>query len=183
MSRPIAHLAVAAFAALAVACATDPLHVRVDQDPAHSVADYRTFGFYDQSSTDSARYQTLLTSHLQASIRRQLESRGYVYSQEQPQLLVNFAVNVHRQHQIQATPAGGLGLRSPYLGIGGYNVDTVTTKQGTVTIDVVDATNRSIIWQGVGEGALSAETGSNTASVVNNAVTRIFRDFPSHNAL
>jgi hypothetical protein len=183
MSRPIAHFATAAFIVLAAACTTNPVHVRVDQDSARNVAAYRTFGFYEQPSTDSARYQTLLTSHLQASTRQQLESRGYVFSQENPQLLVNFLVNVRQQQQIQATPVGGVGLRAAYRGVGGYDIDTVTTKQGTVTIDVVDAANRSIVWQGVGEGAVSAKAERNTGAVVKDAVVEIFRNFPARSAL
>jgi hypothetical protein len=183
MSRPIAHLATATFVVLAAACTTNPLHVRVDQDPARSVAGYRTFGFYEQPSTDSARYQTLLTSHLQASTRRQLEGRGYVFSQDNPQLLVNFVVNVRQQQQIQTTPTAGVGLRTAYRGVGGYDIETVTTKQGTVIIDVVDAANRAIVWQGVGEGAISLKAERNTSATVNGAVTEIFREFPSRAAL
>jgi hypothetical protein len=183
MSRPIAHFVAAAFIVLGAACTTNPVHVRVDQDPARSVAGYRTFGFYEQPSTDSARYQTLLTSHLQASTRQQLESRGYVFSQENPQLLVNFMVNVRQQQQIHATPAGGVGLRAAYRGVGGYDIDTVTTRQGTVTIDVVDAANQSIVWQGVGEGAISPKAERNTGAAVNGAVSEIFRDFPLRGAL
>jgi hypothetical protein len=183
MFRPAAHFAVATFAVLVTACASNPMHVRVDHDPVRSVTGYRTFGFYEQPSTDSARYQTLLTSHLQASTRQQLESRGYVFSQENPQLLVNFVVNVRQQQQIQTTPAGGVGLRTAYRGIGGYDIETITTKQGTVTIDVVDAANRSIVWQGVGEGVISPKAERNTGAVVNGAVTEIFREFPSRSAL
>lgn len=52
-----------------------------------------------------------------------------------------------------------------------------------VTIDLVDAANRSIVWQGVGEDAVSPRTERITGAVVNNAVSRIFRDFPSRDAL
>lgn len=182
MSRRIAFLALAAYAAL-TACTSHPLQVRVDRDTVRNVTGYTTFGFYEQPSTDSARYQTLLTSHLQASTRQQMESRGYVYSTDKPQLLINFIVNVRQQQQVQATPAGGVGLRAAYRGIGGYNVDTITTKQGTVTIDVVDAANRSIVWQGVGEGAVSPKVERNTGTAVNKAVREIFRNFPSRDEL
>jgi hypothetical protein len=180
--RRVSFLAIAAYAAL-TACTSNPLQVRVDQDPARSVAGYRTFGFYEQPSTDSARYQTLLTSHLQASTRQQMESRGYVFSADSPQLLVNFVVSVRQQQQVLAKSAGPAGLRGAYRGVGTYDIDTVTTKQAAVTIDVVDAANRSIVWQGVGEGAVSTEAERNTGVAVNKAVTRIFRDFPSRGAL
>jgi hypothetical protein len=182
MSRSIAFVAIAAYAAL-TACTTNPLRVRVDQDTSRNVVAYRTFGFYDKPSTDSASYQTLLTKHLQASTRQQLEGRGYVFSQDNPQLLVNFAVNVRPQQEIRATPTSGAGLRATYRGLGGYDIDTVTTKQGTVIIDVVDAASRSIVWQGVGEGAISSKAARNTGAAVNGAVSAIFRDFPSRAAL
>jgi hypothetical protein len=182
MSRPLAHLALAAIAMLGVACSTHPVHVRTDHDASRNVAAYRTFGFYQQSSTDSVRYQTLLTAHLQAATRQQMESRGYVFTKDKPQLLVNFLVNVRQQQEAHGAPAG-YAVRPAYRGLGGYNIDTVTTKQGTVTIDVVDAASQSIVWQGVGEGVVPQKAERSTSTTVNTAVTEIFRGFPASKAL
>jgi Domain of unknown function (DUF4136) len=180
MSRSLLTLALALAASLS-ACSSNPVHVRVDKDPARSVSSYSTFGFYDRQSTDSARYETLLTSHLKAATRQQLESRGYVYSEEQPALLVNFLVNVRQEQQIHASaPAGGFyGVRG-YRGWGlhGYDIDTVTTKQGALTIDLVDASTQSLIWRGIGEGAITSKTEANSGAAVGATVSAIFRNLP-----
>jgi hypothetical protein len=85
-------------------------------------------------------------------------------------------------HPVHGAPAG-YAVRPAYRGLGGYNIDTVTTKQGTVTIDVVDAASQSIVWQGVGEGVVPQKAERNTSATVNTAVTEIFRGFPASKAL
>jgi hypothetical protein len=180
MSNRFARVALLGLAAAVAACSTNPVQVRVDQDPARSVASYRTFGFFDQQGTDASRYSTLLTAHLKHSTRQQMEARGYVYSEDQPQLLVNFGASVRQQQEIHASPAGGLyGVRAAYRGWGGYSVDTVTTKQGTLTIDLVDASTNALVWRGIGEGAVSGKAERNTGATVSTAVTEIFQGFPS----
>ena len=169
--------------ALFAACTTNPVQVRVDKDASRNLSGYQTFGFHSQQSTDSSGYQTLLTSHLESASRQQLESHGYVFAEKDPELLVYFRVNVQQQQEIRATPSGVAGLRVGYAGLGGYNVDTVTTKQGAVTIDVVDARTRSVVWQGVGEGVISRKAEKNTDQAIDKAVAEVFRDFPSRNAL
>jgi hypothetical protein len=181
MTISLARITLLGLVTALAACSTNPVQVRVDQDPAHSVASYGTFGFFDQQGTDSARYSTLLTAHLKESTRQQMEARGYVYSEQQPQLLVNFGANVRQYQEIHASvPVGGYyGVRAAYRGWGGASVDTVTTRQGTLTIDLVDASTNSLIWRGIGEGVMSAEAARNTGPTVSAAVTEILQGLPS----
>jgi hypothetical protein len=180
MKHTASALALATITVLVAGCAAPSVHVRVDHDPAHSIASYKTFGFHRQQSTDGIHYSTLLTSHLKDSTRQQLERRGYVYSEDQPQLLVNFIVSVERQQEVRATPVSSFaGVRAGYRGWGAYDVTTVTTRQGTLTIDLVDAASRSLVWQGIGEGAVSRKAERNTSAAVSAAVSEIFRNFPS----
>jgi hypothetical protein len=169
-------------ATLLAACTTTPVQVRVDQDASSNVTGYRTFGFNNQQATNTNGYQTLLTSHLQAASRAQLEGHGYVYTEENPELLVYFRVNLHRQQEIHAAPSGVAAFRAGYGGLGHYSVDTVSTKQGAVTIDVVDARNRTVVWQGVGEGVVSPKAEKNASESIDKALTEVFREFPSRNS-
>jgi hypothetical protein len=179
MKRIASAFVLATVAAVIAACAAPSVHVRVDHDPARSIASYKTFGFHGQQSTDGIRYSTLLTAYLKDSTRQQLERRGYVYSEDKPQLLVNFIVSVERQQEVRATPVGSFaGMRAGYHGWGASDVTTVTTRQGTLTIDMVDAATHSLVWQGIGEGAVSRKAERNTSGAVSTAVTQIFRNFP-----
>jgi Domain of unknown function (DUF4136) len=179
MIRSIARLVVPTVAVLLAACATNPVQVRVDKDAARDVAGYRTFGFHMQQATDGSGYQTLLTAHLETASRGQLEKHGYVFAEHDPDLLVYFHVNVQKQQEVRATPTGAARLRFGYAGWTGYDVDTVTTRQGAVTIDVVDARSRTVVWQGVGEGVVSRKAEKNVDQAIDKAVAEVFRDFPS----
>src|SRR3954447_17045451 len=74
-------------------CASGP-QIRVDMDARANMKAYRTFAFFNTVSTDGASYTSLLSSRLKAATRAQLETNGYLYSEAQPDLLVNFFLKV-----------------------------------------------------------------------------------------
>lgn len=175
---------VALFLVVASGCASGPA-IRTDKDPSTDLSAYKTFGFYDPLATDRAGYSTLLTGHLKRATRTQLERLGYVYDESEPQLRVNFYVNITEKQQIRATPAGGPGFYGYRLGgyrtwsAYPYNVDTVEYEAGTLSVDLVDASRKSLVWQGVAQGKVRKEAYRDPAAAIDSAVTEIFRRFPS----
>jgi hypothetical protein len=167
-------------------CASGP-SIRVDQDPAANLTTYKTFGFFTPLATDQAGYSTLLTARLKDSTRRELERRGYAYEESSPELRVNFNVNVAEKTEVRSSPSMSVGYG--YYGYRGgmygawngypYDVETTNYKQGTLTIDVVDAARKSLVWQGVAEGRISKKVMENPAPAIDAAVTQIFANFPS----
>ena len=167
--------------ALLSACATGP-QIRVDQDPAADLAAYRTFGFFDQLATDRAQYTTITTSRLKQATRDQLERKGYRYTEESPDLRVNFFLNVAERQETRSTPQIGFygyrrGLYGAWSGYP-YDVDTVTYRQGTLNIDVVDAKKNALVWQGVAEGRVSEKARRNPGPAIDAVVAEIFTNFP-----
>jgi hypothetical protein len=172
--------AVAILVLAATGCASGPAVV-VDRDPAADLAAYRTFAFFEHVATDRDRaYSTLLTEHLKKATRFELERLGYVYDERAPQLRVNFFLNVQDRQEIRATPAAGgfFGYR-PYGAWGGYDVQTVQYKTGTLSIDLVDAGRNSLVWQGLVEGKVRREAVENPASAIGKIVAEIFASFPN----
>jgi hypothetical protein len=161
-------------------CATGPA-VLVDQDPNADLRSYRTFGFFDDVATDrDTRYSTLVTEHLKKATRTELERLGYVYVESAPELRVNFFLNVQERQEIRATPttAGFIGPRL-YGAWGGYDVQTVQYKAGTLSIDLVDARRNSLVWQGHVEGRVRKEAIENPSSALGKIVAEIFSNFPN----
>lgn len=154
-------------------CSSVP-QVRTDQDPSADLRAYQTFGFHGFPATDGARYSAILTQRLKSATRAQMERRGYVYSEQSPQLLVNFVVRVADRQEVRATPG-----RFGYRGFGGGTIDTDSYKQGTLRIDIVDAQRRALAWQGVAEGRLSEEAMQSPGPAVERAVAEIFARFPA----
>lgn len=180
-------LLAAAVVALGIAgCSSGP-SIRVDADPSVKITEYRTFGFFDPLATDQAGYSTLLTARLKEATRRELEARGYSYEQADPDLRINFNVNVVDKTEIRSSPNasvgyGYYGYRSGMYGAWSsypYDVQTTNYRQGTLTVDAVDAARKSLVWQGVAEGRISKKAMENPAPAIDAAMAQIFEGFPS----
>ena len=178
-------LAVCAVLVLA-GCASGP-SIRVDGDPAANIPGFTSFGFFSPLATDKAGYSTLLTARLKEAARRELEKHGYAYADSNPELLVNFHVNVVDKTEIRSSPSmsagyGYYGYRAGMYGAwSGYPQDIETTnyKQGTLTIDVVDAAKKALVWQGVAEARVTKKIRENPGAAVDGIVTEILAGFPA----
>jgi len=159
-------------------CASGP-QIRVDMDARANMKAYRTFAFFNTVSTDGASYTSLLSSRLKAATRAQLERNGYLYSEAQPDLLVNFFLKVVQKQELRST-GGYYGYRHGYYGTWtGYPyVETIDYKEGTLSVDLVDAKQKQLVWQGVAEGEVSEEAQQNPGPAIDNVVAKIFSNFP-----
>jgi hypothetical protein len=172
MQRKTFLRALATFAAVLAGCTSAP-QVRVDQDPAVDLTSYRTFAFHERPGAALAGYSSLIDQRLKAATRAQMEQRGYTYSEQAPQLLVNVVLRVTDKQEIHGTPG-----RFGYRGFGGGSIDTEHYKAGTLRIDVVDAGRRALAWQGVAEGRLGDDTLQSPGPAVEKAVAEIFARWP-----
>jgi hypothetical protein len=169
-----------ALCALLAACASGP-KVRADADPSVDFKSYRTFGFFEQLSTDKSKYSTMLTTRLKDAARRELQTRGYQEA-EQPQLLVNFNTNVENRTDVQSTSSAGFyGYRSGMYGAwGAYPQDVYTThyQEGTLAVDVVDASKQQLVWQGIAQARLTKTMLENPGATIDSVVADIFAKYP-----
>jgi hypothetical protein len=167
-------------------CATGP-NIRVDKDPSTDLTQYKTFGYFDQVSTDKAQYSTIITERLKQATKTQLERVGYTYAAQDADLRVNFYLNVTQKQEIRSTPSatvgvGYYGYRGGMYGAWGgypYDVETVNYREGTLSIDLVDAKKNQLVWQGVAEGRVSDEARKNPGPAIDAVVAEIFRNFPN----
>lgn len=180
-----ATLALAA-ALFAAGCATTrgPT-TRIDYDKSADFSVYRTYGFPKETGTDRGGYSTLVTSYLKSSVSTAMEARGYKYSEERPDLLVNFFTNT--RERTETRPQAGASLGYGYYGYryGLYNAwpmydddRTVTYKVGTLNIDIVDAEKKQLVWEGVAEGRVTEEQMQNPKATINAVVTELMRQYP-----
>jgi hypothetical protein len=185
--RNLPGLRVAALSlALLSGCESGPA-IRVDRDPGADMAAYRTFGFFDQVATDRAQYSTIVTSRLKQATRAQLERNGLAYSEQDPDLRVNFYLKIVEKQEVRSTPsmtmgAGYYGYRGGMYGTWGsypYDVETVDYKSGTLSIDLVDARKNALVWQGLAEGRVKSESVKNPGPAIDRVVADIFSNFPN----
>ncbi|MCD0504003.1 DUF4136 domain-containing protein [Bordetella petrii] len=180
MQRRIALFPVLALASLLSACASGPT-VRSDYDHAADFARYRTFGFMSPLGTDKAGYSSLLTERLKTATRGQMEMRGYTYSEQAPDLLVNF--NAKLQAKTEVTPAPGpyYGYRAGFYGGWpgyGWGNDVYQYTEGTLNIDLVDARRKQLVWEGVSTGVVNNPEAATSTQNVEASVAQVFSRYP-----
>src|SRR5688572_4271324 len=173
-------------ALFAAGCATNRApETRIDYDKTANFSVYRTYGFPKETGTDRGGYSTLVTSYLKSSVSTAMEARGYKYSEERPDLLVNFFTNTRERTETRPQAGGSLGYgyygyrRGLYNAWPMYDDDrTVTYKVGTINVDIVDAEKKQLVWEGVAEGRVTEEQMSNPKATINAVVTELMRQYP-----
>ena len=169
---------------LVVGCATNRAPpTRIDYDRKADFSVYRTYGFPKETGTDRGGYSTLVTSYFKSSMATAMEARGYKYSEDHPDLLVNFYMNTRERTEVRPNMSLGYGYYGYRYGLYNawplYDEDrTVTYKVGTINVDIVDAGKKQLIWEGVSEGRVSDEAMANPKVTVNAVVTELMRQYP-----
>ena len=184
-SRVAAAFALTA-ALFAAGCATTSgPKTRIDYDRSADFSVYRTYGFPKETGTDRGGYSTLVTSYLKSAMSAQMEARGYKYSEEHPDLLVNFFMNTRERTEIRPDARASLGYGYYGYRYGLYSAwpmydddRTVTYKVGTLNIDIVDAEKKQLVWEGVAEGRVSEDELQNPKVAINAVVTELMRQYP-----
>lgn len=168
------------------ACSSGPT-IRADADPSTNLSAYKTFGFFDQVSTDKGGYGTIASTRLKQATRNELTRRGYTYSDASPQLLVNFNINLENRSDVRSEPGVGVGYggyygyRAGMYGVwGGYpqDIETVHYQVGTLTIDMVDSARKQLVWQGTAQGRVDKKSVENPGPSIDKVVADIFAKFP-----
>lgn len=179
-------VAVISCAVWLAACATGP-KLRSDKAPDANLSNYQTFGFMDSLATDRAGYTSLVTQHLKAAVTAEMTARGYRYSEQAPQLLINFNSNIEQRADIRTTTTAAVPHYGYYYYRRGYyspmpyyqkEVETVRYKVGTVNVDVVDAARKQLIWEGIAEGVLNQQDVQQPRESMARVVNQIFTQYP-----
>jgi hypothetical protein len=159
-------------------------------DPQANFASYRTFGFAQPLGTDRNGYQSQVSTALMASARREMEARGFVYSAQQPQLLVNFNAALADRVRVNTVsePTMGVGMGVGYYGYRGglyapypvYQDRTTVSeyKEGTLNVDVADVVSKRLIWEGVVTKKMDSKAYENIGATIDSAVSAAFTKFP-----
>ena len=172
-------------AALSAGCATQAPKTRIDYDKSGDFSVYRTYGFPKETGTDRGGYSTLITSYFKNAVSTAMEARGYKYTEERPDLLVNFFMNVRERTELRSEPryAAGFGYYGYRYGLYTawpyYEQDrSVTYRVGTINVDIVDAGKKQLVWEGVAEGRVTDEMMDNPKLTVNAVVSDLMRQYP-----
>lgn len=172
---------------LLTACASSP-RIQTMQAPGANFSDYRTFAFMDPMGTDKAGYASLISQQLIFSIRRELEMLGFEYTDDPDRADILVNANTHLDEKIRTHE-----VADPFMGptywdyrYGFYSswpsyptrTEVVQYSVGTLTVDLVDADERMMVWEGTARNEITEKTRRNAASAIDEAVAKMFEQFP-----
>jgi hypothetical protein len=164
------------------ACASGP-RIITNSAPDFRVADYETFGFLQPLSSDRGNVRTLLSTHLVNATTSELEKFGLRFSENNPDILVNFVVST--RETIQSRPSTSVGMHhgsARYGTWGGYNMSMSTTEivqrtEGIIDVDIIDVSRNQLVWEGAAAGRITDSTRDKLKETVDRAISDIFAQF------
>jgi hypothetical protein len=150
--------------------------VNSDYDKKIDFSKYKTYAFY-KTGIDKVEISDLDKKRILHSIEEEMTLKGFAKS-ELPDLLVNINTKEQKNlniNQFQSAFGYGWGFGwNPYFGMN-YNVNSNT--EGILTIDLIDASKKELVWQGEGIGYLTQNTNKKDENI-KNFVIRILSQYP-----
>ncbi len=144
---------------------------------------YKTYGFVppDEAFLNSHEHAARALKRVQDAIRTQMEERGIRYS-EDPDLLINVGIVVEEKVQTRETT-----LRDArYMGQRNYHwesqeVQVGTYKEGTVTLDFIDAPHHDLVNQ-VQATEFVVKNQKNQVKRINRMIAKVFKALDKQSA-
>jgi hypothetical protein len=150
------------------------VYVNADYDSNITFDQYKTY-VYQKSSIDRVEISDLDKRRILRSIDAALTAKGFTKS-ETPDVIISFFTKEKEQVNVYQSSMWGWGWGwNPWMW-GGYN-STYRYTEGVLTINIVDAKTKELIWQGVGEGELTKRTEKKDENI-NNFVIKILEQYP-----
>ena len=128
---------------LLVAGTASAQKVTVEFDEAANFSRYKTFSIREGqlNSKDPALNSDLIRKRIAADIERDLTARGLTMVSERADLNVQYRLGSARKTEVERYPAGWRGL--------GTRVVKVPYTEGSLVIDLRDASMRTLVWRAI----------------------------------
>ncbi|MGI4884880.1 MAG: DUF4136 domain-containing protein [Janthinobacterium lividum] len=178
LKKPLLALALA----LAAGAPARAQATQTDQKQGADFTRYRTYNFMDEAPRSDSSSADLGANifDLKRAVTHELEARGYRLA-AQPDLLVNIGISSQQRTQTRETNFRQDGAPA-YMGQRNYHwqaqdVPVGQYREGTATIDVVDAARKEQVWQGTTTSILSRKP-NKAAQQIDKGVAEAFAKFP-----
>ncbi len=182
--RIVSRLFVVSLLLLLAACASTP-RVASQADPSADFSRYRSFAFFSPLALEQHGYTTITSNRIRAAVRTQMESRGYVFDEANPDLWVNLNAYLQDKTQVTTMPEVDYDYYYSYRARSYVAVpywrdrtDVRQYTEGTLNVDVVDARRKQLVWEGVAVGTVSRMKPEQRGERIDAAVAAIFATYP-----
>ncbi|MGB7843877.1 MAG: DUF4136 domain-containing protein [Salinimicrobium sp.] len=160
-----------------VLASCNTVKVATDYDREANFGQYQTFAFF-KPGIDKAEISDLDKKRILRAIEQEMQQKGFTKS-DNPDLLVSIFTktkeNINIYNNNYAYGYYGWGW-SPWYWGSGYNTVNSTT-EGTLYIDLIDAGEKQLIWQGMGTAVLASDV-ERKQERINEIVEEILKEYP-----
>jgi hypothetical protein len=157
--------------------ACSSVRVANDYDKKTDFSKYKTYAFL-KDGVDKVEISDLDKKRILRSIEEAMTAKGFTKS-ENPDLLINFFTKSTEQVNVNQFNNGwgyGYGIGwSPW--IWGGHTSVYSNTEGTLFIDLIDASRKELVWQGEGTGILTQNTGEKDERI-REFVTKVLAQYP-----
>lgn len=171
--------------ALLAGCATGP-RISTEADPEADFSRYRTFAFYSPLAIEKEGYSSALSERMKAAARAQMESRGYRFVAENPDLWVNINAYTQRRTDVTTMPTVDYAYYYSYRARAYYAVpfwrdeaQVYRYTEGTLNVDIVDVARNRLVWEGIAVGRVSnTKDPAQRDARIDSTMADIFAQYP-----
>lgn len=172
--------------AIVAACATQPAHY--DFDDSVNFDHYRRWSWIpqpqQQMSGDPRIDNPLTMKRIEAAVERNLAAKEFEQTDSAPDFKVGYLVTVEKK--LSSSSVGGSFGFGRYSGASGIGVSVGAPqtqireyKEGTLILDITDATSNKLVWRGSSTSRLGeSRTPEESERLINQMVEEILANFP-----
>ena len=159
---------------LIVLTSCSSVHVNTDYDKKVDFTQYKTYAYY-KTGIDKVEISDLDKKRILRSIDEVMLTKGFTKS-DTPDLLIN--INAKAQKNVDVNQFNyGWGFGWGWSPFWGGNTMVSTSTDGILTIDLIDAKQKELIWQGVGTGYLTKNIDAKDENI-KEFVSKILAQYP-----
>jgi Domain of unknown function (DUF4136) len=164
----------------------------IEKDDNANLSNYKTFSWVDKDGkgkNDRNKSNDLTEQKVRQAVNKELEKEGWREAKNNPDILLSYDVLVERSVKEQSDPRYSRPFTrtfynpysrrffnvyypSQYMG---YENREINTREGTVTITMIDAATEKTVWQGWATDEVDSR--HMTSKEIQNSVKAIFRKF------
>lgn len=159
--------------------------INVAYDKQMNFSQFKTFAW----SPVGAVAHPLLAANVVSAIEQELKARGLqrVEMNEHPDLIVKIYGAIDQESSLYSNDplymaTGGIppfdpSFSGPLL-TGQYGNTTITIHKGQLVVDLIEAADKKLVWRGMAQQSLAKNNPNKLLSQVNNAITKMFKQYP-----
>lgn len=167
------------------ACQQTGPRIETRQDNSANFSHYKTYALLraNEPTADAE-----VASYFVNAIREQMDARGYTYTESQPDLLINYQVNIQNVLKEMGNAAPARVNEAGYYSHSRELYQEIPTteettrlfieRSGAARIDIIDAKKRQTIWQGDAEGRLTEDALLQPKEPIRATVADLLGKFP-----